>query len=110
MLVPGLLFALDEAVKADDIVLHPPKLPWSHAGPIDSFDHESIRRGYQVYKQVRLRLHSIDSYPYLSVSFLNLKVCAACHSMRFIAYRNLVGVSHTAEEALAEAKEITVRA
>lgn len=43
----------------------------------------SVRRGYEVYKQV----------------------CAACHSMRFIAYRNLVGVSHTEEEAKAEAAE-----
>ena len=46
----------------------------------------SVRRGYQVYKQV----------------------CAACHSMRFIAYRNLVGVTHTEEEAKAEAEEIMV--
>lgn len=43
----------------------------------------SIRRGYEVYKQV----------------------CAACHSLRFIAYRNLVGVSHTEDEAKAEAAE-----
>lgn len=43
----------------------------------------SIRRGYEVYKQV----------------------CAACHSLRFIAYRNLVGVSHTEDEAKAEAEE-----
>lgn len=43
----------------------------------------SIRRGYEVYKQV----------------------CAACHSLRFIAYRNLVGVSHSEDEAKAEAAE-----
>lgn len=46
----------------------------------------SIRRGYEVYKQV----------------------CAACHSMRYIAYRNLVGVSHTEAEAKAEAEEVQV--
>lgn len=51
-----------------------------------SLDHASIRRGYDVYKQV----------------------CSACHSMRFIAYRNLVGVSHTEAEAKKEAEEITV--
>jgi ubiquinol-cytochrome c reductase cytochrome c1 subunit len=28
--------------------------PWSHSGLLDSYDHASIRRGYQVYKQVRL--------------------------------------------------------
>jgi cytochrome c1 len=27
--------------------------PWSHSGLLDSYDHASIRRGYQVYKQVR---------------------------------------------------------
>lgn len=43
----------------------------------------SIRRGYEVYKQV----------------------CAACHSLKYIAYRNLIGVSHTEDEAKAEAEE-----
>lgn len=47
----------------------------------------SIRRGYEVYKQV----------------------CAACHSMKYIAYRNLIGVSHTEAEAKAEAQEVEVQ-
>lgn len=46
----------------------------------------SVRRGYEVYKQV----------------------CSACHSMQYIAYRNLIGVSHTEAEAKAEAAAITV--
>lgn len=46
----------------------------------------SIRRGYEVYKQV----------------------CSACHSMRYVAYRNLVGVSHTEAEAKAEAAAVMV--
>ncbi|KAJ8919657.1 hypothetical protein NQ315_006184 [Exocentrus adspersus] len=79
----ALLFALDKSVKASELELHPPKNPWNHNGPFSSLDHASIRRGYEVYKQV----------------------CAACHSMRFIAYRNLVGVSHTEDEAKAEAEE-----
>jgi len=81
----ALALALDDSVKAE-LVLHPPKMPWSHSGSIDSFDHRSIRRGYEVYKQV----------------------CSACHSLRFIAYRNLVGVSHTEVEAKAEAAEVMV--
>jgi len=72
----ALAAALDDSVKAD-MVLHPPKLPWSHNGPLDSLDHASIRRGYQVYKQV----------------------CSACHSMRFLAFRNLVEVAYSEEEA-----------
>lgn len=82
----GLLYALDESVKAD-IGLHPTKLPWSHSGLFDSLDHQSIRRGYEVYKQV----------------------CAACHSMKFVAFRNLVGVSHTMEEVKAIAAEFNIR-
>ncbi|PCH44374.1 hypothetical protein WOLCODRAFT_26722 [Wolfiporia cocos MD-104 SS10] len=64
--------------------LHPPKYPWPHAGFLETFDHQSIRRGYQVYREV----------------------CAACHSLDRIAWRNLVGVSHTADEAKAMTEEI----
>ncbi|KZS94356.1 hypothetical protein SISNIDRAFT_453253 [Sistotremastrum niveocremeum HHB9708] len=64
--------------------LHPVAYPWSHKGWFDSFDHASIRRGYQVYREV----------------------CAACHSLDRIAWRNLVGVSHTVDEVKAMAEEI----
>jgi len=78
-------YQLDQEVKAD-LTLHAPSLPWSHNGAFNSMDHSSIRRGYQVYKQV----------------------CAACHSMRFLAFRNLVGISHTEEEAKELAEECQV--
>ena len=81
----GLAYKLDQSVKAE-LTLHPPRLRWSHSGLLDSLDHASVRRGYQVYKQV----------------------CAACHSLQYIAYRNLVGVSHTEHEAKTEAEEIQV--
>lgn len=44
----------------------------------------SIRRGYQVYREV----------------------CAACHSLDRIAWRNLVGVSHNVDETKGLAEEI----
>ena len=47
----GVTYQLDKEVRAE-LMLHPPKLPWSHNGPLDAYDHASIRRGYQVYKQV----------------------------------------------------------
>ncbi|XP_075529971.1 cytochrome c1 [Dermacentor variabilis] len=85
--VAGVIYALNESVKASDLVLHPPKLAWPHKETvISSLDHASIRRGYEVYKQV----------------------CAACHSMRYVAYRNLVGVSHTEAEAKAEAESVQI--
>uniref|UniRef100_U5ES96 Cytochrome c1, heme protein, mitochondrial n=1 Tax=Corethrella appendiculata TaxID=1370023 RepID=U5ES96_9DIPT len=82
-----LLFALEKSVQASGTEVHPPKHVWAHTGLLNSFDHAGLRRGYQVYKQV----------------------CAACHSMKYIAYRNLVGVTHTEAEAKAEAEEIQVR-
>uniref|UniRef100_A0A665SW32 Cytochrome c1, heme protein, mitochondrial n=1 Tax=Echeneis naucrates TaxID=173247 RepID=A0A665SW32_ECHNA len=82
----GLALMLHQSVKASDLELHPPQYPWSHAGPLSSLDHASIRRGYQVYKQV----------------------CSACHSMDYLAFRNLVGVSHTEAEVKAIAEEVEV--
>ncbi len=35
------------------------------------------------------------------------QVCASCHGLKRIAYRNLIGVSHTEEEAKALAAEET---
>ncbi|KAG8728675.1 cytochrome c1 [Ceratobasidium sp. 428] len=64
--------------------LHPAAYPWSHKGWLDSFDHASIRRGYQVYREV----------------------CAACHSLDRIAWRNLVAVSHNVDEVKAMAEEV----
>nr|WVH01944.1 heme protein [Naematelia aurantialba] len=64
--------------------LHPTAYPWSHKGPFETFDHAAIRRGYQVYREV----------------------CSACHSLDRIAWRNLVGVSHTVDEVKAMAEEI----
>lgn len=82
----GLALALQRSVKANDLELHAPNYPWSHAGYLSSLDHASVRRGYQVYKQV----------------------CAACHSMDYLAFRNLVGVSHTEAEAKAIAEEFEI--
>ncbi|XP_068248203.1 cytochrome c1, heme protein, mitochondrial [Palaemon carinicauda] len=83
----GLAYALNESVKASDLTLHTSEFPWPHSGIFSSFDHASIRRGYEVYKNV----------------------CAACHSMKYIAFRNLIGVSHTEEEAKAEAEGVQIR-
>jgi len=35
-------------------------------------------------------------------------VCAACHSLNLIAYRNLVGVAYTEEEVKTMAEEVEV--
>ncbi|CAA0837217.1 Cytochrome c1 1- heme protein- mitochondrial [Striga hermonthica] len=66
--------------------LDSPSYPWPHKGILSSYDHASIRRGHQVYQQV----------------------CASCHSMSLISYRDLVGVAYTEEETKAMAAEIEV--
>lgn len=65
----------------DDGAVSPAKYPWPHAGLFSGYDHAAIRRGYQVYKEV----------------------CSSCHSLNKIAYRHLIGVSHTEGEAKEEA-------
>lgn len=72
------------AMTAAEHGLHPPAYGWSHNGMFSTFDHASIRRGFQVYQEV----------------------CAACHSLDRIAWRNLVGVSHNTSEAKAFAEEL----
>jgi cytochrome c1 len=59
---------------------------WSHHGALASFDYRSIRRGFQVYRQV----------------------CASCHSVDKISFRTLVGVTHSesAMKTLAETYEV----
>jgi ubiquinol-cytochrome c reductase cytochrome c1 subunit len=60
--------------------------PWSHQGMMKGYDHNSLRRGYEVYRQV----------------------CSTCHSIDLLAFRNLVGVTHTEEQAVALAKSYDV--
>jgi len=71
---------------ASDSAIAPPKQAWDHAGFLSSFDAASIRRGHMVYAQV----------------------CASCHGLSAIAYRNLIGVCYTEEEAKAMAEDTEV--
>jgi len=66
--------------------LSPVEYPWSHRYPWQSFDHASLRRGFQVYKQV----------------------CSLCHSLDLIAYRNLVDTWYTEAEAKIIAAEAEI--
>ena len=72
--------------KCSDDILHAPSYPWDHMGLLSSYDCAALRRGFQVYRQV----------------------CATCHSVQRIHYRELVGVTHTADELVAMASEIDV--
>ena len=67
----------------------PPKQSWSFAGPFGRFDQAQLQRGYQVYREV----------------------CSNCHSMKFMAFRNLSDAggpvfSESQVKALAESYKV----
>lgn len=88
LLIGGTLlgYSLSQTVEAEE-ALHPAPQPWTHAPYAGSFDTASLRRGFEVYRQV----------------------CATCHSLKFIKYRHLVGVTHTEEQAKALAASVKIR-
>jgi len=80
-------YAASNTVFASDNVLKPTPMPWDFNGYLSAYDAGAIRRGHQVYSQV----------------------CASCHGLRAIAYRNMVGVCYTEDEAKALAEDIEVQ-
>jgi ubiquinol-cytochrome c reductase cytochrome c1 subunit len=70
---------------SDDVV-HAPAHPWGHLGYTAAYDCGALRRGFQVYRQV----------------------CATCHSLERIHYRELAGVTHTTDELIEMASEVDV--
>ncbi|MGG2362765.1 cytochrome c1, partial [Salmonella enterica] len=64
-----------------------PKLSWSFSAPFGTYDRAALQRGFQVYKEV----------------------CAACHSMNLLAYRDLqdLGYNEAEVKAIAAQYEVT---
>ncbi|CAL7943412.1 unnamed protein product [Xylocopa violacea] len=85
--ISALIYALDRSVKAFDVIAPLQTYKWGFYGLFNSLDHASLRRGWEVYKNV----------------------CSACHSLQYICYRHLIGVTHTEDEAKALAEEIQVQ-
>lgn len=56
-----------------------PRVDWSFSGPFGTFDRAAAQRGFQVYKEV----------------------CAACHSLSQLSYRNLMQLGLTEDEVKA---------
>jgi len=83
-LVPGLVnFALPEkpayyAFQEENIA---PASGFAFEGPFGTWDEQQLQRGYQVYKEV----------------------CSACHSMKYVAFRNLEQLGYNEAEVRAEA-------
>ena len=69
--------------------IEPINIDWSFKGYLGKFDRASLQRGYQVYNEV----------------------CASCHSMQYLSYRNLAekgGPEFSKEEAKAIASSFEV--
>lgn len=64
----------------------PPERQWSFDGVFGTFDRAQLQRGFQVYKEV----------------------CAACHALEYVAFRNLAGLGYTEEQIEAFAADFQV--
>ena len=80
----SLTFAAGPVIAAEGIKL--PARNWSFTGMFGTFDRGSQQRGLQVY----------------------LEVCASCHSLRLLAYRNLAGIGFSEDQIKAIAAEAEV--
>lgn len=80
------LVLLSAPVYASGDAETPPKQDWSFYGPLGTYDRGALQRGFQVYRQV----------------------CAACHSMKLLSYRNLEGLGYSEAQVKAVAAEYTV--
>ena len=65
---------------------HPPHRHWHFQGPFGTYDRAAAQRGYQVYAEV----------------------CAACHSLSLLAYRNLMQLDLTENQVKGLIKDIVV--
>ena len=81
-----LLGLIPMAVSAASDTPEPPKQDWSFNGIFGTFDRASAQRGLQVYREV----------------------CASCHSLRLIHFRQLKGIGYKGDQIKAMAAEIDV--
>ena len=62
------------------------EVKWNHGGPFGTFDRAAAQRGLQVYRDV----------------------CSGCHGLKYIAFRNLVEIGLSEDQAKIIAAEYTV--
>ena len=74
-------------IEASDEPKLPKKMSWSFNGVTGKFDRQSIQRGFKVYKEV----------------------CSACHSIKRLAFRNLMEIGFSEDEVKALASEYEVK-
>jgi ubiquinol-cytochrome c reductase cytochrome b/c1 subunit len=78
------------AIAQDHDTPVPPRQKWSFAGPFGRYDQAQLQRGFKIYKEV----------------------CAACHSIQMLAFRNLAdpgGPGFSEAQAAAVAAEYKIK-
>ena len=65
----------------------PPRNKWSFSGPFGKFDRGQLQRGFKVYKEV----------------------CAVCHGLDLVAFRNLTGLGYSEAQVKAIAAEYKIK-
>ena len=85
-LAAGAFAAYGESVSASESEAKPPHRHWHFKGPFGTYDRAAAQRGYQVYAEV----------------------CAACHSLSLLAYRNLMDLGLSENQVKDLIKDIQV--
>lgn len=67
--------------------LHPKEVEYSFQGPFGHYDKQQLQRGFQVFKEV----------------------CSACHSLKFVAFRDLEALGYNEAEVKAIAKNWAIK-
>jgi len=80
----GLVLSAASAQAAEGVKI--PAQDWSFDGPFGLFDRAQLQRGLQVYREV----------------------CAGCHSLKYVAFRNLADLGYTEDQIKAFAAEATI--
>lgn len=82
----GVIMGASPAAFAAGASVHAPEQEWSFSGPFGTYDRAALQRGLKVYREV----------------------CAACHSLKYVAYRNLTDLGYAEAQVKNIAAEYTV--
>ncbi|CAM1657288.1 Cytochrome c1 [Bartonella choladocola] len=87
LFVPFAVFAEEEGGEAHYPLKVPEKQSWSFSGPFGTYDLQQLQRGLKVYKEV----------------------CSTCHSLKYVAFRDLKALGYNEEQIKAFAKTYDIQ-
>jgi len=83
----GLAVIAQPALAADEHSPAPPRVKWSFSGPFGKYDRAQLQRGLKVYREV----------------------CAVCHGLKYVAFRNLADLGYSEGQIKAIASEYKIQ-